>query len=112
MSLPTLADLAIGRLERLVFVPLFALKRARGWKRRGLALLYLTIALASGALGWREVEHPAAPGRTRAVRPGEVRPGRGGRRGQRDRGLSGRRGEVRRPRRRRATKSPARRPGP
>jgi hypothetical protein len=31
------------------------LKRSRGWKRRGLVLLYLTIALTAGVVGWREV---------------------------------------------------------
>ncbi len=39
----------------LAIAPLTWLERSRGWKRRGLALLYLGIALAVSALGWREL---------------------------------------------------------
>lgn len=57
MSKPTLADrmlTPLSALERLALTPLFAWKRSRGWKRRGLASLYLTIALTVGVFGWRE----------------------------------------------------------
>jgi hypothetical protein len=57
MSKPALADLRLtspGVVERLVLAPLIAWKRSKGWKRRGLALFYLTIAVTVGALGWRE----------------------------------------------------------
>jgi hypothetical protein len=47
MDMPALADLVIA--------PLTLLERSRGWKRRGLASLYLAIALTIGVLGWREL---------------------------------------------------------
>ncbi|WP_435008640.1 hypothetical protein P12x_005850 [Tundrisphaera lichenicola] len=45
MDKPGLADLMIA--------PLILLERTKGWKLRGLAFLYLMIALTVGALGWR-----------------------------------------------------------
>jgi hypothetical protein len=45
MDKPLLADLMIA--------PLKLLERSKGWKRRGLALLYLTIVLTVGILAWR-----------------------------------------------------------
>ena len=47
MGKPGLADVMIA--------PLTLLERSRGWKRRGLVLLYLAIALPVGALVWRSV---------------------------------------------------------
>ena len=45
MDKPALADLVIA--------PLTLLERSTGWKRRGLASLYLIVALTMGVLGWR-----------------------------------------------------------
>jgi hypothetical protein len=45
MDKPGLADLMIA--------PLTLLERTKGWKRRGLAFLYLMIALTVGAIAWR-----------------------------------------------------------
>ncbi len=45
MDRPLLADRMLA--------PLTLLERATGWKRRGLVLLYLTIALTVGLFGWR-----------------------------------------------------------
>jgi hypothetical protein len=42
-----LLDLAIS--------PLTLLERSKGWKRRGLVVLYLLISLVVGVLGWREL---------------------------------------------------------
>ena len=47
MEKPGLVDLAIA--------PLTWLERSRGWKRRGLAFLYLLISMTVGVLGWREL---------------------------------------------------------
>jgi hypothetical protein len=47
MDMPSLADLMIA--------PLILLARSKGWKRRGLAFLYLMIALTVGVFGWRAV---------------------------------------------------------
>jgi hypothetical protein len=57
MSKPALTDrmlTSLSSLERLVLTPLIAWKRSRGWKRRGLAVLYLTITGVVGAIAWRE----------------------------------------------------------
>lgn len=54
MGKPGLADVVLAPLT-LLERSIGWLKRSRGWKRRGLILLYLTIALAVGAVGWREV---------------------------------------------------------
>ena len=40
-----------GLLE-LAVAPLTWLERSRGWRRRGLAFLYLVVALAVGVFGW------------------------------------------------------------
>lgn len=64
MGKPGLADLILtplGALERLVLTPLFAWKRSKGWKRRGLALLYLMIALTGGVFSWRAVSLSRLP---------------------------------------------------
>jgi hypothetical protein len=37
-----------------VLAPLIALERSRGWRRRGLLALYVSIGLVVGVLGWRE----------------------------------------------------------
>src|SRR3954469_3683048 len=42
-------------LAELMLAPLTFAARSRGWRRRGLASLYLTIALTVGVLGWRSV---------------------------------------------------------
>ncbi len=47
MGMPELADLIIA--------PLTLLERSKGWKRRGLAFLYMMIALALGAYGWHSL---------------------------------------------------------
>jgi hypothetical protein len=47
MDKPGLADLMLA--------PLTLLERSRGWRRRGLACLYLLIGLTMGAVGWRSV---------------------------------------------------------
>ena len=47
MDKPGLADLMIA--------PLILLERTKGWKRRGLAFLYLVIALTLGAYGWHSL---------------------------------------------------------
>jgi hypothetical protein len=47
MDMPNLADLVIA--------PLILLARSKGWKRRGLAFLYLMIALMVGAYGWHSL---------------------------------------------------------
>ena len=47
MDKPGLADLMIA--------PLTLLERTKGWKRRGLAYLYLLIGLALGAYGWHSL---------------------------------------------------------
>jgi ABC-type transport system substrate-binding protein len=39
----------------MMLAPLPSLARSRGWRRRGLASLYLTIALTVGVFGWRSV---------------------------------------------------------
>src|SRR4051794_7461442 len=43
-----------GLLDWLI-APLTLLERTRGWRRRGLILLYLVIALVVGVFGWREL---------------------------------------------------------
>ncbi len=43
-----------GLLDAAI-APLHWLERSRGWKRRGLVLLYVTIAATVGLLGWREI---------------------------------------------------------
>jgi hypothetical protein len=53
MGKPSLADRMIA--------PLTLLERSRGWKRRGLVLLYLAIACVVGALGWRAVSLRGLP---------------------------------------------------
>src|SRR3954452_15192423 len=64
MGKPGLADLmltSLSALERLVLTPLFAWKRSTGWRRRGLSLLYLTIAPMVGVLGGRAVSFSRLP---------------------------------------------------
>lgn len=56
MDKPSLADRIIA--------PLIWLERSRGWKRRGLTLLYLAIVATIGAIGWRQAslwQFPDAP---------------------------------------------------
>jgi hypothetical protein len=78
MSKPALADLRLtsqGALERLVLSPLIVWKRSKGWRRRGLTLLYLTIAVVAGAFGWREASIwrlPQAPEPFDLVKYGRV----------------------------------------
>ncbi len=43
-----------GWLDRAI-APLTWLERARGWRRRALVFLYLTIALVGAVFGWREL---------------------------------------------------------
>jgi hypothetical protein len=54
MGKPGLADVVLAPLT-LLERSSGLLKRSRGRKRRGLVLLYLTIALTVGLVGWREV---------------------------------------------------------
>lgn len=57
-SKPALTDVMftpLSWLERLVFTLLIAWKQSKGWKRRGLALLYLTITVTVGVFIWRGV---------------------------------------------------------
>jgi hypothetical protein len=59
----------------LVLAPLTLLERSRGWKRRALTLLYLTIALTVGVFVWREVSLwglPKAPEPFDLVKYGRV----------------------------------------
>jgi hypothetical protein len=42
-------------IERLLVLPWLWLKRTRGWRRRGLLLLYLFVATGAALLGWRLV---------------------------------------------------------
>jgi hypothetical protein len=52
-----------GWLDRAI-APLHWLERARGWKRRGLLVLYVLIGLVGGVFGWRELSFwrlPDAP---------------------------------------------------
>jgi hypothetical protein len=65
----------LSALERLVFTLLFAWKRSKGWKRRGLALLYLTIAVTVGVFAGREASLwrlPKAPEPFDVVKYGRV----------------------------------------
>ena len=53
MPKPGLADVVLAPLTLLERSTVL-LKRSRGWRRRGLVLLYLAIALTVGLVGWRE----------------------------------------------------------
>ena len=67
MDKPGLADLMIA--------PLILLERTKGWKRRGLAFLYLMIALTLGTYGWHSLclwRLPNAPEPFDLVRYGKV----------------------------------------
>lgn len=53
--MPTLSSSRKMSLERLIVLPWIWLKRARGWRRRGLLAAYTFVGLIALAFGWRAV---------------------------------------------------------